>query len=39
MGLAEQGDWGRAIANRAYATARPTYHASTTAAIDAILER
>lgn len=38
-GLAEQGAWGKKIANRAYAAARPGYHASTTAAIDAILER
>lgn len=37
-GLADQGDWGMAIARRAYATARPTYHASTTSAIDAILK-
>lgn len=38
-GLADQGNWGMAIARRAYATARPTYHASTTSAIDAILQR
>lgn len=38
-GLAEQGDWGMTIARRAYATARPTYHASTTSSIDAILKR
>jgi len=37
-GLAEQGGWGRAIANRAYTTARPTYHASTVAVVDAILK-
>ena len=38
-GLAEQGDWGVAIARRAYAAARPTYHASTTGAIDAMLNK
>ncbi|MGK2285611.1 M1 family metallopeptidase [Pedomonas sp. V897] len=37
--LVAQGNWGRAIAERAYRTARGTYHASTAAAIDALLNK
>ena len=36
--LKEQGDWGMAIAKRAYATARDTYHPNTASTIDAILK-
>lgn len=32
--LMKQGDWGRPIAERIYATARPTYHSVTTGTVD-----
>jgi leukotriene-A4 hydrolase len=35
--LAEQGDWGRPIARRIYADARPRYHPVTAASVDEIL--
>ncbi|TFI58036.1 M1 family peptidase [Sphingomonas parva] len=35
--LVAQGDWGRPIAERIYARARPTYHAVTTGTVDKIM--
>lgn len=37
--LVAQGDWGRAIAERIYAKARPTYHAITRGTVDETLGR
>ena len=37
--LLAQGDWGRAIATRIYAKARPTYHSVTYNSVDAMLAR
>jgi leukotriene-A4 hydrolase len=36
--LAGEGDWGRTIANRIYATARPTYHSVTSGTVDQTLK-
>ncbi len=36
-GLVEQGDWGRPIARRIYAQARPTYHPIVVSAVDRIV--
>ncbi len=36
-GLVEQGDWGRPIAQRIYAQARPTYHPIVVSAVDRIV--
>jgi hypothetical protein len=35
--LMEQGDWGRPIARRIYAQARPGYHAVTTGSVDKVV--
>ena len=35
--LVQEGDWGRPVAERVYARARPGYHAVTTGPIDRIL--
>jgi hypothetical protein len=35
--LYDEGDWGRPIATRIYARARPTYHSVTSSAVDAVL--
>ena len=35
--LVDQGDWGRPIARRIYARARPGYHAVTTGSVDPIV--
>jgi leukotriene-A4 hydrolase len=35
--LMEQGDWGRPIALRVYAQARPGYHAVTTGSVDRVV--
>jgi leukotriene-A4 hydrolase len=37
--LVEQGDWGKPIAERAYAKARPQYHPVTVASVDKMLNR
>ena len=35
--LLAQGEWGRPIATRIYAKARPSYHAVTTGTVDALM--
>ena len=33
-----QGDWGRALAQRTYATARPGYHSVTVGSVDKVVQ-
>ena len=36
--LVAQGDWGRALAQRIYATARPGYHSVTVGSVDKVVK-